>query len=157
MKRASSDDVVEVPNPNLQQPPRSTPQQTQGTSQSPQAPRFSNLTSQQIAALDPEARKRYEQARLAQANQPNPADVNKLRVIMQEEIKRARDSLPDITMDAQTKLTVTNMLLEILTPLHNMGKAFQRWYQITHDDSRARIFFRTVSNNSCGTFFKLPR
>jgi hypothetical protein len=149
LKRASSDDVVEVPNPNTQQQNRPAPQPAQEQQPMNQQPR--TLTSQQLASLDPEARKKYEQAiqmwkanRIAQAN---AEDMRKLKSFSQEEAQRAREPLPDIPMDPETKATMINLLRQIQQPLTNVAKAVPRWFAVTHDENRARIFFRTVSSS----------
>ncbi|RDL40555.1 uncharacterized protein BP5553_00534 [Venustampulla echinocandica] len=151
LKRASSDDVVEVPNPALQQPSRPAVQQPQaqqgqGQKPPPQQGRLS-LTPAQVATLDPEARKKYEadarMAQAAQANQRTVADLEKLKTINQEELAKINMQPPaDIPLDAEMKAKVTKMLREILQPFSNMTKAIPRWYGITHDDNRARMFFR---------------
>lgn len=147
LKRASSDDVVEVPNPNAQQP-RSTPQQSQGPNQGPQQ-QLPSLTPQQIAALDPENRKKYEaylRVQAARSAQLGPTDMQKLRTISQEEAKRASEqSQPDISMDQETRTATANGLRAIVAPLNNVHKAVPKWFQITHDEGRARAFFRNVS------------
>ena len=149
LKRASSDDVVEVPNPNAQQPPRSVPQPAQGQKQSNQQPGRPNLTPQQVAQLAPEPRKRYEDAmriwQMKQASQLTAADMEKLKSISREETLRAQETLPDIPMDSDAKAAMAKMLKDILQPLSNVGKALPKWYQITHDEHRVRMFFRTVS------------
>ncbi|CAG8950661.1 hypothetical protein HYFRA_00002871 [Hymenoscyphus fraxineus] len=139
LKRASSDDVVEVPNPNIQQPSRPASQtqapQGQGQQSAGQQAR-PVLTPQQVAALDPEARKRYElNARNAQASA-------RLLAIMREEAEKAKTkTYAEIPMNAEMKNKVTRMLREVLLhPLNNMTKALPRWYQITQDDDRARKF-----------------
>jgi hypothetical protein len=150
LKRASSDDVVEVPNPNSQQS-RQTPHQAQAPKQIPQQPR-ANLTREQIAALEPDARKKYEQfVRLSQANQvkgptpTNPVD-EKLRVINKEEQEKAnKHPLPDLPMDQATKTQTEQLLRAIKGPLANVLKAVPKWFQITLDEQRARSFFQAVS------------
>lgn len=143
LKRASSDDVVEVPNPNAPQP--SAPQQSQGQKGPLQPPR---LTDQQIAALSAEDRKKYEQSQrmfhLSRGQQQQQAE-EQLRAIMQEEAQR-RDPLPDIPMDQETKQTMVNLLRQLQVPLINVGKAVPRWFHITRDVARARLFVRTVSH-----------
>jgi hypothetical protein len=150
LKRASSDDVVEVPNPNSQQS-RQTPHQAQAPKQVQQQPR-ANLTREQIAALEPDARKKYEQfVRLSQANQvkgpttTNPVD-EKLRVINKEEQEKAnKHPLPDLPMDQATKTQTEQLLRAIKGPLANVLKAVPKWFQITLDEQRARSFFQAVS------------
>ncbi|KAH8803560.1 hypothetical protein F5884DRAFT_904077 [Xylogone sp. PMI_703] len=60
LKRLSSDDVVEVPNPNTQQLAQQQAQRPNLPTKGPQGNHV--LTPQQVQNLDPEARKRYEQA-----------------------------------------------------------------------------------------------
>lgn len=143
LKRASSDDVVEVPNPNIQQQQRPTsqqPQQPQAQNQ-PGAPRY---TPEQIANLDPEARKKYDaMMRARQATAFHPADVQKLRTINEEELKRPAE--PGIPMDPETKQITAAKLSSIVNPLTNVTKAIAKWYLITHDEVRLRAFFRAVS------------
>ena len=150
LKRASSDDVVEVPNPNTQQPNRSVPQPAQDQQSMPQQPR--NMTPQQLANLDPEARKRYDQAVLAwragRIAQSNAEDMKKLKSFSQEEAQRAREPLPDIPMDPETKATMITLLRQIHQPLSNVAKAVPKWFAVTRDENRARIFFRTVRSYS---------
>jgi len=159
LKRASSDDVVEVPNPNTQQAPRPTPQHTQNQAQAhaqaqaqaqAQNPQHPHLTQQQIASLSPEQRKKYETAmRLAlqrqalQAN--NTSDTAKLREIMQEENSKVQP-MSDLPLDMDAKRIITAKLRENATPLNNLSKAIGRWFAITHDEARARAFIRTVSS-----------
>lgn len=142
LKRAQSDDVIEVPNPNIQQPPRPAAQSQgpvpQQMGQQPRPP----MTPAQVAALDPEARKRYEMnVRLAQGSA-------RLNTIMREEDEKAKNEpFIVIPMTAEQKNQVTAQLRsQLLQPLNNMSKALTRWYQITKDDERARTFCALVSN-----------
>ena len=148
-KRASSDDVIEVPNPNAQTQ-RHTTQQNQGSKSGLQQGRPPNMahslpTPQQIAKLDPESRKKYEQLlRMQQASQANPENMAKLKAIMDEEVTKSREPVIDVAMDQETRSRVAGLLRDMHTPLANMGKALPKWYAITRDDNRAREFFRTV-------------
>lgn len=146
LKRAQSDDVIEVPNPNIQQPsrPAAQPQGPPGQIQQQigQQARPPNLTPQQVASMDPEARKRYEaNARLAQGHA-------RLQTIMREETEKAqKEPFIVIPMTVEEKGQVTASLRsQLLQPLNNMVKALSRWYQITKDDERARKFCALVSN-----------
>ncbi|KAG0646689.1 hypothetical protein D0Z07_6279 [Hyphodiscus hymeniophilus] len=156
LKRASSDDVVEVPNPNLQQLNRSIPQTAQGQQAVLQQPR--QLTPQQLATMDPEAKKAYEQSvqmwKAQRLSQANAEDMKKLKSFSVDEALRAREPLPDIPMDPQTKETMVNLLRQIHTPLSNVAKAVPKWFAVTHDENRARIFFRT--RHRLGKQFKDP-
>jgi hypothetical protein len=150
LKRASSDDVVEIPRP--------APQQTQQPKQQNQQVR-GNLTREQVAALDPENRKKYEGMMRAQtsqqqganqpnanrAGQPNPEQHAKFRAIQREEEERGKEPLPDIPMDPDTKASTEELLKAIVPPLNNVGRVVLRWYLVTLDDVRTRAFFRAVS------------
>lgn len=146
LKRASNNDFAETPNPNTQQNARARAQQIQG--QQSQIPKqfpqqdYLLLTPAQIAVLTPKDRKEYEQSRIVQ----DKIDIEKLKSIMQEEAQITRLS-PDLPMDQETKLNMIKMLRELHRPLINMSKVILKWYQISRDDARARIFFRLVSRN----------
>jgi hypothetical protein len=146
LKRASSDDVVEVPNPNTQQPNRSVPQPSQSQQAMLQPPR--QLTPQQLATMDPEARKVYEQSvqkwKAQRMTQANSEDIKRLKVFSMEETQRAQEYMPDIPMDSQTKEKMVELLKQIHYPLSNVAKAVPRWFAVTHDENRARMFFRAV-------------
>jgi hypothetical protein len=143
LKRASSDDVIEVPNPNTQ-PQRSVSQQNQAPKPAPQQAR-PNLTPQQIAQLDPEARKKYDAAvRMFQASRGEQLNMAKLKTIMEEENVRAREPLPEIPQDQETRLKVASLLRNIPSSLNNMMKVIPKWYAMTRDDNRARDYFHTV-------------
>jgi len=132
LKRASSDDVVEISNPNNQQPARTAPQQPPVQKQPSQQGR-QQLTQAQVAALDPEARRRYEMH----------LKMERFKTIAQEDasIKPAAD----IYMDQETKANVVIALGGIIQPLQNMGRAVMRWYQVMGNDARLKQFFRLVS------------
>ena len=153
LKRASSDDVVEIPRP--------APQQTQQPKQPNQQAR-GNLSREQVAALDPENRKKYEammrgqasqashqqganQSHANRAGQPNPEQQAKYRAIQREEEERGKEPLPDIPMDPDTKASTEELLKAIVPPLNNVGRVVLRWYLVTLDDVRTRAFFRAVS------------
>jgi hypothetical protein len=140
LKRASSDDVVEVPNPNSQQRPQQQPAQ--------KPPGLRTLPPDAVAKLTPDQRKQYEamlRQQYARQQNINSDDAVKLREMMAEESQRAMEHLPDIPMDPETKKTMVNLLRDIVHPTNNLWRAIHKWYAVTHDDNRARIFFRTVS------------
>ncbi|KAF4625361.1 hypothetical protein G7Y89_g12805 [Cudoniella acicularis] len=154
LKRASSDDPVEVPNPNAPQnskpAPPQRPQGSTGQGQQGQMQKQASqqgrptLNSQQVANLDPEARKKYEMnARMAQVSRvpTENAELEKLKMWAQEEMQNA-PPLVDVPMNQEMKATVMKMLREIVQPLQNMNKAALKWYEITRDENRARAFFR---------------
>jgi hypothetical protein len=118
LKRASSDDVVEISNPNGKQP-----------SQQGRQP----LNQAQVAALEPEARKKYEIG----------LNMERFRQIASEEM--SAKPAADIDMDQEAKVNVLNALRGIIPPLQNMGRAVLKWYQVIRDETRLRLFFRLVS------------
>lgn len=146
LKRASSDDVVEVPNPNAAQNVRSAqqvtqnqPTQAQKQPQQQQVPQ--PLNPAQLAALDPESRKKYEQTLKGARDK---ADMDKLTSIRNEEQQNTQPA-PEIPMDPGTKGDTVKRLRDIILPLNNMNRAVFRWYQITRDEPRTKAFFRLVS------------
>lgn len=151
LKRASSDDVIEVPNPNAQQS-RSAPQPTQDKPQVSQQPSQSKaLTAHQIAALKPDERKRYEAMLLHRAQNQNPLrdltaeQQERFRKLVSEEQQSSRNPLPDIPMDAETKKRMQDSLQAVLPHAKNVSKVIPRWFALTLDDERTRKYFRTVS------------
>lgn len=144
LKRASSDDVVEVPNPNAQQA-RPTQPPTQNGNQQPQM--RNPLTPVQIAGLNPEQRKKYElMLQSAQANiaartmQVDPAMSEKLEAIKKEARESHRDFAQNIPMDEETRKTTALKIQQIVGPLTNVGKILSRWFQITSDEETARKY-----------------
>lgn len=140
-KRASSDDVVEVPNPNAQQSARAGVQQPQGqqaqTQKQPPQQGRALLTPAQIAALNPDERQRYEQSRTV----PDTPENERIKILSQEEAQNVRN-LPMIPMDQETRANVLKALREVQPILVNMSRAIGKWFQYTHDENRARAFVR---------------
>ena len=154
LKRPSNnDDVIEVPNPNAQQAARQTQQQQANQQQKPgqpQPPQF-NLTAQQVASLTPDQRKQYMQSmqRFQQSKPqtgplPTPEDMTLFQSIRQEEINKFKASA-DLPMDQDTRQAVAKKLVSTAPKLSNVSKVAPRWFTITHDENRLRLFFRTVS------------
>jgi hypothetical protein len=153
LKRASSDDPIEVPNPNPQS--RSGPQPTQGVNQ-PQQPSRGMPTPAQIAAMTPEQRKKFEhvvRARQANAgashnvthpgNAVSQADIEKLKAIANaEQEAEARRPQQTVSMDSATKAATVEKLKETTKHLSNVMRIISQWYKITHDEARARELFR---------------
>ncbi|KAK6605485.1 C2H2 type zinc finger domain protein [Botrytis cinerea] len=142
LKRANSDDVVEVPNPNGQQGPAAAPQQRNIT----------RLTPEQIAKLDPEQKKAYEATlrKMFNARQQPPSNpevemiTRKFKEFAAEAEKAYNDNPPgDIFMDEESKQGMRKSLEPMPGHINNVSKAMLRWYQQTRDDSRAKLFFRT--------------
>ncbi|KAL2074468.1 hypothetical protein VTL71DRAFT_8246 [Oculimacula yallundae] len=138
LKRASSDDVVEVPNPNSQQPPQSAQEPVQQPRPHP--------TPQQLAAMDPETRKRFENAmRNAQNSNQGPkasAEQARLAIVSKEEQAKLPHTLPEIPMDEETKRKTAAALVNVLPMMINVSRAVPRWFQINPDETQARRFLQ---------------
>ena len=138
LKRAGSDDVVEVPNPNAQRPSRATPQMPK------QPQRTNNLGPQQGGVPQTEARKRQE------AIQGNATDlvvlVERWNALRQEEQRRASQPRPTLQMNDTAKMDMAKKLSQTVRNLAGVSKVAQKWYTtIAQDDVRARTFIRGVS------------
>jgi hypothetical protein len=134
LKRQSSEDVVEVPNPNTasQRTPQQHPIQKPGI---PQQPMRANMSPEDLAKLPPEQQKKYEVAMM----------MYKLKQLATEEGQKAQ-TYPDVPMDANSKTRIINGLKSLLNPMNGMARSMSKWYQSTRDDNRARLFYRLVSN-----------
>lgn len=144
LKRSNSDDVVEVPNPNAQQvPPRKPPQQAH--------------TAQQLAALSPEQRQKYEQviarqAAQAKAPQVNPtpsirasqADIQQCNKTLEEEAAKS-EPFEAIPMSTDVRNKTSTKLSDTGSKLRKVKQALPRWFAVTHDQSRLQLFCRNVS------------
>jgi hypothetical protein len=114
-------------------------------------PGLRTLPPEAVAKLTPDQRKQYEamlHQQYARQQNINSNDAVKLREMMAEEAQRAMEHLPDIPMDPETKKTMVNLLRDIAAPTNNLWRAIHKWYAITHDDGRARIFFQIVSTQN---------
>ncbi|KAG9248100.1 hypothetical protein BJ878DRAFT_93905 [Calycina marina] len=115
LKRQSSEDVVEVPNPSSQQPQR-TPQQ-----------------SQVLKASGPSAQTPQQQQ-----------VVDRLRQFGREETEAARTtSMPDIPMDQATKTKTHAAIFAAVVMISKARSRLLAWYSLTQDDTRAKYFFRS--------------
>ncbi|PBP28971.1 hypothetical protein BUE80_DR000094 [Diplocarpon rosae] len=144
LKRASSDDLVEIPNPNAKASRPAPPE----TVQVPQ--NRSNLTAQQIAAMDPETRKKFEAMRAAQSapaqasqsGRGQLSDQARWKAILKEEQEKSREPPSDIPMDETTKKQTAMLLLTILPVMINISKALVRWLMTTQDEAQVRRFYQ---------------
>ncbi|KAH9883897.1 hypothetical protein F4778DRAFT_800612 [Xylariomycetidae sp. FL2044] len=139
VKRASADDVVEVSQPPPQQP------QATATASRP----IHQLTQQQIAALSPEQRVRYEAAlRSSKQSAPGGAmhdspELARLRQIGQEEQSAGqREQLQEISTSPEQYQEMAQKNRELAVMLNKIGRVLTRWYISTRDDARARQFFK---------------
>jgi hypothetical protein len=145
LKRSSSDDIVEVSNPKIQQPARQAPQQLVNQSK-PTQPR-PLPTAQQVANMPPDQRKAYQQALLRnQQNllRGNPADMQKCAQVFQEEMPKKE--LPLIPMPPEVRFATANKLTNAGNKFKKVRQALPKWYAITHDETRLRQFCQSVSS-----------
>ena len=127
-----------------------------GAQQGAQGPKgVPTLTPQQLASLSPEQRAKYEQfvkmqmasqaGQGAAANQqPNAEILNRLRAISQEEIKQFnQETMSDISMSSQEHNETGAKLQRIAADMSKVSRGLTKWFSITKDDARAKMFFRT--------------
>ncbi|KAK6850293.1 hypothetical protein PG995_014126 [Apiospora arundinis] len=144
LKRPSTDDAADVP--NVSAPPMQRPPSQQAPPGKPPI-----LTQAQLASLAPDQRAKYEQlmrnhraaAAQAQAPQTNQEDIERLRRIGAEEQKAsANEQLQDVPMSQEQHADMTTKIQRMVFEMSKLGRALGRWYSLTHDDNRARMFFR---------------
>ncbi|KAI1344287.1 hypothetical protein F5Y15DRAFT_107796 [Xylariaceae sp. FL0016] len=144
LKRASPDDVVEVSNVPSGSANRPASQQQPGTSGA--APQLPQLTPQQIAAMNPQQRQRYEQmmkARQANAAAQNSEEMQRLKAIGQEQhLAAAQEPLKDIPMTPEQYHETSQKIQAMVGEMTKLSKVLGRWYSVTRDDNRARMFFK---------------
>ena len=103
---------------------------------------------QQLAALDPETRKKYENliraAHNANQGAKMTAEQARLAIISKEEQAKLPQTLPDIPMDEETRKKTAAALLSVHSGMINVSKALPRWFQVDHDEAQARRFFQAV-------------
>jgi hypothetical protein len=147
LKWSSSNDIVEVLDPKIQQPPRLGPQQPVNQSKTGQ-PR-GLLTAQQVASMPPDQRKAYQQALLRnQQNllQGNPADMQKCAQVFQEEMPKKE--LPLISMTAEQRLATASKLKNAGSKFKKVRQTLLKWYSVMYDETRLRQFCQSVSSST---------
>ncbi|PTB46245.1 hypothetical protein M441DRAFT_128525 [Trichoderma asperellum CBS 433.97] len=161
LKRPNPDDGADAANMKAsisaaRQPPApsaaAASQPTQQPVQRPGAKFPPQLTPQQEAQLNPEQRARYEQILRMQGKAPAPAatgavpseSLMRLKMIGQEEQKLfAQESTPDIPMGPEEYAETAAKLKRIVQDMSKVGRGLSKWYSLTQDDARAKMFFRT--------------
>jgi hypothetical protein len=165
LKRSNPDDGADTANMKAsvsvaRQPPApavtpataviSQPIQQPGQRPGPKMP--PQLTAQQEAQLNPEQRARYEQLLRMQGKAPAapPSEsLMRLKMIGQEEQKQfAQESTPDIPMSPEEYAETAAKLKRIVVDMGKVGRGLSKWYSLTQDDARAKMFFRTVSEDN---------
>ena len=103
-------------------------------------------TPEQMARMTPEQRARFEQLTRNRQMGLTAEDMNRLKVISAEEQRSlAQDPMTDIPMSAEERAETIAKIQETVKNMSKIGRGLGKWYAITHDDSRARMFFKTVS------------
>lgn len=105
------------------------------------------LTPEQLAAMTPEQRQKWEQMlRSRQQLQPSPEEMARLKTLSAEaHVQLQHENMPDIPMSDEDRNKIENKIRETVGNMLKIGKGFSKWYAITHDDARAKMYFRTVS------------
>lgn len=146
-KRGSSDDVVEVPNPNGQV---NRPQMQPGQ------PPFPVYPPEVIAKMAPEQRQKYMQAmaawkqrqqinRLASLGpQPTQQDIQAFQKIRADEHSKFKPAAP-VNMSPEEKNQILNALRSFAPRIQQILQVAVKWFMMTKDEARLRALFRAVS------------
>lgn len=159
-KRASTDDVVEVPAPTSTPVQRPPSQQVPGPGPAPQ--QIPQLSAAQLANMAPEQRAKYEAAmrnRQAAAGAGAGAggaggansvqmseEMQRLKAIGQDEHSiAAKEPFHEIPMSQAEYQDMAQKISGLVGEMTKLSKVLGRWYSLTKDDNRARMFFKVVS------------
>lgn len=158
LKRPNPDDSADTASAKAPTPaarPAAVPPQPAQQPIQRMGPKFNNftpLTPQQEASLTPEQRARYEQilknhGKVPAANTGAAGDsLNRLKLIGQEEQRQfSQEQMVDIPMGPEEYAETAQKLKRIVSDMSKVGRGLSKWYAITQDDARAKMFFRTVS------------
>ncbi|KAI0402734.1 hypothetical protein F4802DRAFT_608558 [Xylaria palmicola] len=144
-KRSRSEDTAEGPHPT---PPPALRQPTQPQAQpvASNAPQVPHATAEQLAAMTPERRQKYEAAvksRQQASGNPLSEEMMRLKAIGQEQHQlAAKEPLPDIPMTPEQYREAARGIQVSTTEINKVSRLLGRWYTLTHDDERARLFFK---------------
>ncbi|KAI1393224.1 uncharacterized protein F4822DRAFT_4654 [Hypoxylon trugodes] len=140
LKRASTDDVVEVPNPSstpVQRPPSQQAQAPGSVTHLPQ------LSQQQIASLTSEQRNKYLEAVKKAGGPPMSEEMQRLKTIGQEEhTNTANLNYNEIPMAPEVYQEMAQKIRSMVSEVQKISRILGRWYTLTKDESRARMFFK---------------
>ncbi|XDG00468.1 hypothetical protein ABKA04_000083 [Annulohypoxylon sp. FPYF3050] len=153
VKRASTDDVVEVPNPSSTPVQRPPSQQAKATGNMSQAlphnqAQLNNLPPEQRAKFEAMMKQRQAQAASsaggAGAQQPHMSEeMQRLKAIGQEEhMSASKESYHEIPMTPEQYQDMGQKIQSMVGEMTKISKILGRWYTLTKDDNRARMFFR---------------
>ncbi|KAK5631765.1 hypothetical protein RRF57_007479 [Xylaria bambusicola] len=135
-KRPMPDDGTEGSNPSR------TP--VQRSQQIP--PQIPHLSAEQLAAMTPEQRQKYEAMVRSRQSAPTAQmseDMLRLKAIGQEQHQVGmKEQLPDIPMTPEQYQDTAQKVQNMCGEMNKVSKVLGRWYSVTHDDARARLFFK---------------
>lgn len=140
LKRPIPDDVVEASN-------ATNAANQQPNSQAAARPVGPQPTPEQMASWTPEQRQKWEQwQRRQQQDQEEMKRVSELfRTINSEELAANRD-MKAVQMSAEERRDIETKLPKLVSDVYKFTRLLPKWYMITHDDHRTRLFFRMVSH-----------
>lgn len=137
LKRPSSDDLNDIPNPSGAPAQRTPSQQAHAQPATSSVPaQVPQSNPEQLAAMTPEQRESLMM-------------MQQLKNILLEEVRAAAAGhFEEISLTPDQLRDYMQKLRYLGPEVAKVAKAISRWYSITRDDSRARQFFRLVSHNS---------
>jgi len=148
-KRRSSDDVAEIPNPSSAPVQRPTSQQAQPVASASSQGQGSFPNSEQLATLNPEQRQKYEAMLKSRqiGNQQVAEGIARLKTISLDQHDLAKkEQLPDIPMTPEQYQDTAQKIQALCNEMMKISKILGRWYALTRDDVRAKLFFKMVSS-----------
>ncbi|KAI1429350.1 hypothetical protein F5Y12DRAFT_482473 [Xylaria sp. FL1777] len=139
-KRPMPDDVAEASNPSR------TPIQRPYSQQPHVPPQIPHLTPEQLATMAPEQRQKYEAMVKSRSSAPSnqmSEDMLRLKAIGQEQhMAGMKEQLHDLPLTPEQYQETVQKLQAICGEMNKVSKILGRWYATTHDDARARLFFK---------------
>jgi hypothetical protein len=108
-------------------------------------------TPEQLAKMTPEQKNKYEQTRRLQApSSLSVEDMNALKSINMEEQRAVMaEPMQDLSLSPEERNEIASKIQKTVQDMRKIGQLLPKWYAITHDDGRLRMFFRTVSALTC--------
>ncbi|KAI6246123.1 hypothetical protein HI914_05363 [Erysiphe necator] len=101
-----------------------------------------SLTSQQLALLTPEQRKKYENALQQSQMNRNSFKLDDQVKIVQEQISKEALTSKVKSMDNKIKDQVQKTLISLIQPTQGMCRALNKWFMKCGDVDRLKTFFR---------------
>ncbi|KAI0156647.1 hypothetical protein GGR52DRAFT_194435 [Hypoxylon sp. FL1284] len=156
LKRPSTDDVVEVPNPSTT--PAQRPQSQQASAPAPvPAPQGPQWNPSQPASHPPEQKSKAETPKNRHAAGPAAGpngqqpqqpqlseEMQRLKAIGQEEHNIAmKEPFHEIPMSDEQRQEIAQKIQGMCQEMAKLSKVLGRWYTLKRDDNRARMFFKT--------------